>query len=292
MNPESYRMVDFLNQAVTRGTHVLHHTPEWLRLRPGLFHSVSFIFLSVLLTVSCDTQPTASDQNGTGNGNGDDDPAYSHTRNPGMSAIDFLRNDDFTEVLVEIQYMPGYRPADSGLDELQAFLQDHLDKADVIIAEPEEVPSGGQEQYSANDVRQLEEEHRRHFTEGSTLASYNLFVDGSYTDGNVLGIAYYNTSNAYFGATIHDISGSPPLNPSREKVEGTVLRHEYGHLLGLVDNGVEMQEHHQENGPHCTDEGCVMYHAVNTTDFFANMFDDSISDLDEYCLQDIHAVQE
>ncbi|MEX2657762.1 MAG: hypothetical protein WD272_09625 [Balneolales bacterium] len=207
--------------------------------------------------------------------------------------MEFLRNDDFTNLLVEVQYMPGYRPTDVALDELRKYLEKHLNKSSIIISDPEEIPPGNQEQYSASEIRAIEKQYRRHFSEESTLTSYNLFVDGEYsTQSNVIGIAYFNTSNAYFGRTIHDASESPPLSPTREKIEGTVLQHEYGHLLGLVNSGTKMQENHQENGPHCTVEECLMYYTTNTSDFFTNLFDGTIPDLDEYCIADIQAAKE
>lgn len=255
------------------------------KIIPGIIITL-FVILFVIASCDMDTTRTTDDDN--------DEPGeeFSHTRNPGTSTEAFLRDDDFTELLVEVQYMTGYRPTDEALQELRSFLEEHLHKAEIIILEPEEIEAAGQDEYTANEIRDLEAEHRQHFSEENTLASYNLIVDGEYSDANVLGIAYYNTSNAFFGRTIHDVSGSPPLNPPREKVEGTVFRHEYGHLFGLVDSGLEMQDDHQENGPHCSEEECVMYYAMTTSDFFANMFDGTIPDLDEFCRADIQAVQE
>jgi len=248
---------------------------------------LTFVF-ALALVLSCDTQPTQVEND---NGDNGEEP-FSHTLGPGSSAEDFLLDDRFSELIVEVQYMPGYRPLDSSLDELRDFLEEHLNKT-ITMLEPEEVESGGQEQYSANDIRALEEEHRQHYSEGSSLASYNLFVDGEFDQNqNVLGIAYFNTSTAYFGKKIHDVTGSPPLSPSRRQIEGTVLRHEYGHLIGLVDNGVDMQENHQENGPHCSENECIMYATVNTADFFSNLFDGSIPNLDDFCRADIEAFRE
>ncbi|MEX2601503.1 MAG: hypothetical protein WD355_07645 [Balneolaceae bacterium] len=244
--------------------------------------------LLLLFAMSCDTTSTNSDD--------PEEIHYSETENPGMSNLDFLTNETFNRLILEIDYMPGMRPTDAAIDSLEEFLAKWLQKTEIIIQVPTEIPSGGQEEYSADDIRDLEAEHRdtRTDVEEGTLTSYNIFVDGSYDSGNVLGIAYYNTSNAYFGETIHNVSGSPPLNPSREKVEATVLRHEYGHLLGLVNNGTEMQSSHQDsgNGRHCTEENCLMYYAVETTDFFANLFDGSIPELDAYCESDVRAAQD
>ena len=217
---------------------------------------------------------------------------FSHTAGPGSSASAFLTADTFSRLLVEVQYMSGYRPTDSALDQLKVFLQEHLDKTEIIVLEPVEIPSGNRDRYSANDIRQIENGHREHFSEGNTLASYNLFVDAEHTTDNVLGIAYYNTSNAYFGKRIHDVSGTPPLSPSRGSVEATVLRHEYGHLMGLVNNGTDMHEDHQENGPHCSEESCVMYFAMNRSSFFENIFDGSTPGLCAYCTADIQAAKQ
>lgn len=260
-----------------------------VRIFPSNILLVLTLFLLVLTSTQfCDTEPTRSGR--------DTDPGdsgnYSHTLNAGKSAEDFLKKKKYETVTVEIQYMPGYRPTDTAMEDLRIFLKNHLNKSDIIILDPEEIPSGGQDQYSSSDIRELEEQHRRHYTEDGSLASYNIFIDGEYSQDNVIGIAYYNTSTAYFGRTIHDISGSPPLSPAREKVESTVLRHEYGHLLGLVDSGTEMQEEHQENGSHCSEDECVMFHTVNTTDFFSNLFDGSIPDLEAFCIADIQAVPE
>ncbi|PSQ81006.1 MAG: hypothetical protein BRD41_03875 [Bacteroidetes bacterium QS_1_63_11] len=106
-----------------------------------------------------------------------------------------------------------------------------------------------------------------------------------------MGIAYYNTSMAFFGKTIDEITGG--LNqPSREKVEATVFRHEFGHNLGLVNNGIPPQQeshHDEENGAHCTNEQCVMYYAIETTDFFSNVFDGTILTFEQFCTEDMAA---
>lgn len=247
-------------------------------------HALLALFLFTFIFYSCSDQPTQVD----------DDPSadFSHTQNPGTSNEAFVTSDDFDELVVEIQYMPGVEPRQESIDNLQEFLEKHLDKASVTILTPQEIPSGDQDSYTANEVRDLEDEHRETFTEGSTLASYAIFLDGEFDNGNVLGIAYYNTSTAYFGETIDRISGGA-TQPSRVQIESTVFNHEFGHLMGLVNNGTDMQEDHHDsdNGAHCTEEECLMFHQVNTTDFFANIFDGSVPELDEFCVADIEALK-
>ncbi|SMO35159.1 peptidase [Fodinibius sediminis] len=211
---------------------------------------------------------------------------------PGASAKVFLEDSSFASLSVEIDYMPGHQPSQDALDSLKTFLQKRLHKSDITINTPTEVQSGGGGTYSANEIRSFEEKYRNNYTDSrnNTLHAYFLITDGKYQEqNNVLGIAYYNTSMAFFGSTIEEASsglGAPP----REKVEGTVFQHEFGHILGLVGNGTPTQSDHKTAGSaHCTADECLMKSTVETTDFFANLFDGSIPDLDPQCVTDLQA---
>lgn len=245
--------------------------------------SVPLLFLALLLGLSsCNdygTQP------------GEEGAQYNHQRNPGSSAEDLLRNDPYSYLEVEIDYMPDYAPDPEALDSLEAFLERRLQKTNVSILLPTEIPSGDQSTYSAEDVRNIEQEYRTHFSTdtGDTLRTYMLIVDGEYSDSNVLAIAYYNTSTAYFGATVEDVS-TGFLAPPRTMVEGTVYRHEFSHIMGLVGNGTPLQTAHQTDGSaHCTTDGCLMEPEVETTNYFENLRGGDIRELDELCLEDLRA---
>lgn len=247
--------------------------------------ALAALLIFILLFFSCSDQPTQVDENAD---------EFSNTKNPGTSNEAFITSDDYDELVVEVQFMPGAEPKVESLSNLKAYLEKHLEKTSVTILTPKEIPSGEQDAYTAGEVRDLEEEHRENYTEDSRLFSYAIFLDGEYSEGNVLGIAYYNTSTAYFGDTINEISGEGIGQPSREKIESTVFNHEFGHLMGLVNSETEAQDdshHDSENGAHCTVEECLMYYQVNTTDFFANIFDGSVPELNEFCLTDIEAVK-
>ena len=250
-----------------------------------------FLILSLItlttafLGVSCSNNSTGSD--------GDDEILYSHIENPGASAKDFLSNETFTSVEVEIDYMQGYEPNAEAIDSLQAFFEQRLNKQSVTINTPTEIPAVGQSSYTADEVRELEEEHRDEYTEGNTLKAYMIIVDGEYEQGNVLGIAYFNTSNAFFGATYDEVSGG--LNqPSRRLTESISFRHEFGHLFGLVNipaSSTEMQTNHQdtENGRHCDNDSCLMYYAMENAGVFGEFFGGGIAPLDANCIADLRA---
>ena len=223
------------------------------------------------LACSDATTPTGPDE-----GNGDPSVTFDSRATAGDSARSFLDDRRFTVLAVEVDYMEGYEPKASALDSMKVSLEKHLHKSAIEIGEPTSVPARGKNAYTVEDVVGLEEEYRDHYTraESDTIWAYFLIVDGEFSEDRVLGIAYFNTSMAFFGKTIHEISGGP-TQPTREKVEGTVFRHEFGHILGLVEAGTSMQQDHRDeaNGHHCTNEQCLMYYAIETTDYFANLFD-------------------
>lgn len=230
-------------------------------------------------------------------GPGENNPQpYSHQVNPGASANDFLADSSFTDLVIEIDYMEGYEPNSEALDSLKSFLEQRLKKTSVTINEPTVIPAEGQNSYSANEIRALEEQHRDNYTsstESNQLTAYMIIVDGEYNESNVLGIAYYNTSNAFFGGAFDEASGGIG-QASRYLVEATSYRHEFGHLFGLVNienSGTEMQQDHQdeENGHHCDNDQCLMYYAVETTDFFGQLTGEEIPSLDANCIADLQA---
>lgn len=251
------------------------------------------LLFSLMIFSSCgDTSTSVTDPGDDGD---DPDPPsrdFSHTEAPGASNEALITDQEYDQLILEIQYMPGSKPESESIENLRNFLEQHLDKASITISEPVEIPSGNRESYTPSDIRDLEQQHRQQFTEGSTLASYAIFLDGAYQNDNVLGIAYYNTSTAYFSETIQRISGGVG-QPSKQIIETIVFNHEIGHLMGLVNNGTDMQDDHHDssNGAHCTVQECLMYFSVNTSDFFANLFGGSVPVLDDFCLADIEALQ-
>lgn len=254
----------------------------------------SLLSLTVILFLflSCSDSVTDSDNDSDSDLDDDENPtfSYNHEDQPGSSAVDFLVSDDFENLTVEIDYMEGYVPTDEMINNLKSFLESRLNKSNITIMSPSSIEPGGQSSYTTNEVRDLEEEHRSKFSEENSLAVYVIILDGEYSQSNVLGIAYYNTSAALFGESIENASNGVGANP-RGLIESTVLQHEFGHLFGLVDNGVEMQQEHKDdgNGDHCNNENCLMYYTVRTTDFFASLLGGEVPELDDQCRADLAA---
>ncbi len=214
--------------------------------------------------------------------------SYSNNKGVGGSANDLLSNTKYTSVKIEIQYMTGFAPDAGAVNLLKDFLSARLNKSGGITIVQKEIPASTNAALSVQQVADLEKNNRTVFTSGKELGVYFLFTNGEYTDGKVLGVAYNNTSMCLFGKTINDNSGNVGQT-SRTKLTATVLEHEFGHIMGLVDVGTAMQTNHKDspNGAHCNNKNCLMYFSVETTDVLGFLLTGNIPTLDANCLSDL-----
>lgn len=249
----------------------------------SLFFSFIFSLLLVTLFGGWGCSKTSS---GTGLApiNSDNDRAV------GASAHDMLASTVYTSLKIEVQSMPGFQPDPSTVNNLVSFLNLVINKPGGITVVYTTAPASGGGVLSLNDIATIEKNNRTVYTTGTQLGLYFLFTDGSYTQNNVLGVAYRNTSLCIFGKTIHDNSGAIG-QASRVKLESTVMEHESGHIMGLVDLGTAMQTNHKDDahGNHCNNTSCLMYYATETTDILGFLITGSIPSLDANCRADLHA---
>ena len=150
------------------------------------------------------------------------------------------------------------------------------------------------------DLREIEEENRTEYSVETTLVAYLLFVDGDFLDDDgfrnitTLGTSLYNSSAAFFGETIQQISGPLDFDPDQWFVESLTISHQFGHLMGLVNNQTEMVDDHHDsfNEYHCANELCLMHFLTNSSQFFDTQFPDEIPGFDDFCLNDLQVLRE
>jgi hypothetical protein len=248
-----------------------------------------YLFIIAIGIIAC----TSDESDGNG-GNGNSDLSYALTT--GASANALLSDARFDEIIIEAVYAGGFKPEQSSLNNLVAFLNARLHKPNGISIIEREVPAQGLGTYSIEEVRDIEDNLRTQFSTDNTLAVFVFFAEESNESDTgsrvVLGTAYRNTSLVMFQKTIEEFSGG--LNePSRENVESTVYQHEFCHIMGLVNIGTALQSSHEDdaNNGHCDVEGCLMsaqLEAFNPLDMLS-VVGSSVAQLEAQCILDLQA---
>ena len=206
----------------------------------------------------------------------------------GQSAKDLLTASPYTTLNIQVQYMAGYSLDTAVISNVTTYLASLCNKPGGISITQTQIPATG-DTLNLYKVAVLEKQYRTAYTAGNTISLYVLVTDGYDTSLSVLGFAYRNTSICIFGKDIFANSGAVG-QVSRVSLESTVLEHELGHLMGLVNLGTPMLTPHQDvaNGNHCTNSKCLMYWAVETHGAFRTIIN-KIPVLDTNCLEDIRA---
>lgn len=231
---------------------------------------------------------------------GQDDPSLTDPddripENVVIKPNDFLSGENYDRLTVEVASVQGYEPTDEALNNLKAFLGSRLNKSGGIGLVPVSIPSPGKAVYSLDDIKKIEQDNRTLFPdpEGKKLTAWFFFADADYAenegDSKVLGIAYGPTSMVIFENTVREFSGGRG-QPSMPVLETTVAEHEFGHILGLVNNGTGMVVNHQDvtYGKHCDNQDCLMYWAAEHSGPVINFLTGgTIPLLDQNCLNDL-----
>ena len=197
-----------------------------------------------------------------------------------VSPRDYLRDLDYTLWIIEVDYAEGERPPDSALSLLRDRMQSVVRKPDGVEVRMDEVLEREETTWGTDSLRQLRRDHQDEETDGHTVVTHLSFVAGHSgeddDEGRVLGVAIDHRQVVIFSQTVKSsctVTSLPPCLYSTEEVFGAVVVHEFGHILGLVNNGIPMVSDHQDesHGAHSDNPDSVMYWAVETTDIFQSL---------------------
>jgi hypothetical protein len=203
-----------------------------------------------------------------GGGNGDPlEPTPLVVLGPGIESV-----------VVEIDYMEGAAPytgAAGPIADIWKLFSDNIERIfantgkiltyPTTLAGMEELTGLSGPTFNAQQVLDIATAHRDQLSGGTVATYYIVFLDGVYEEGglpltNVLGISLTgrNIIAVFKPVVVATGTGVVP-----RVVEQTVMVHEYGHAMGLVNNGVPLtSDHHDvDHGAHCTNTDCVMYFA-------------------------------
>ncbi|MBA2661230.1 MAG: hypothetical protein H0U74_02985 [Bradymonadaceae bacterium] len=193
----------------------------------------------------------------------------------------YIRAQPFPRLVLEIESVAGSEPYGGTEARLIGRLAQILDKPGGIEAIRDETIAsrGAHHAWSFDELDALAAQRFNLEVDSDTIKMLVMFVDGHYAEDSasskVLGIAWRQKYLVIFKQTIESSCRKGALIPSLQdkfcqEAELTIWTHEIGHLLGLVDNGLPMQNGHRdhEHGRHCTRKECVMYWAYTGNDLF------------------------
>jgi len=205
-----------------------------------------------------------------------------------------LSDAQYTSMRLDLHFEQNNAPTQEAVDSLEAFLSKRLSKPNGISVNLIEIPDQSQSSYSLDELKTIESSYRNTQSSKSEITVYLFYANGDYSansnNSQTLGIAYGSSSMVVFGKTIQENTGGL-TQPSTALVEQSVMKHEVGHILGLVNLGAPMQTNHQdvEHGKHCINEKCLMYWATETGNFISNLTGSSPPQLDANCIADLRA---
>jgi hypothetical protein len=209
-----------------------------------------------------------------------------------IKPVDFLSSSKYKSLMIDFLYDQGYPPSTETVNNIKSFLSARLNKPSGIQVILREVSGNGKTALSVAEIQAIEKKNRSYFSDGAILSAFVYLAHSDYSENagsnKVLGVHYDVTSIALFGKTLREFSGGL-TKPSYANIETTVLEHEFGHVLGLVDHGTPMSSPHIDSGhgQHCNNSGCLMYYLAETSDIVANLLGGVIPALDNNCLNDL-----
>jgi len=225
------------------------------------FYSV-MAFLLGLGAVSCDGG-TSTD--GPSNMGGSTDPLqriYAKSTSQLQLEVDYQTGaEPYTGLLVSMDTWDLFKANATALFNNQKSLS-----VPTTLAQMESLSDISGQNFTVEQILAIAKSHRNTMDTAQSASFYVLFLKGYYHDGkqertDVLGVSLGKTGViAMFKPVIDNTSFSPKI---RRFVEQSTLIHEFGHAIGLVNNGVEMVVPHQDtaNGAHDSNSKCVMYYA-------------------------------
>ncbi len=226
-------------------------------------------------------------------------------------ALTYLLASPATHLDIDIDYVTGLPPNNDALSQFS----DHLNglKQQDLLAKPNGISinlgnmlpanSDANHAYSTTEVQALFDAKQSAKSAGDNAVAYFIYLDGhsdqDTSSGQILGFAFGGDRIVMFANTIKTTcSQSGGLlggASSCALAEATVLSHEFGHLMGLVNNGIAMKNAHQDtaHGAHCNNQNCLMYWTVNNSSSLIGFLGSSqqVPAFDQACLDDLGLAQ-
>ena len=208
----------------------------------------------------------------------------------GDCRYEILQNTKYSNLHIEINYVSDYEPNSEALDLLRQRINEVTDKKSVTISQNSFGSTDSS--YSLEEIFEIEDSQRKEFKNGDEFVIHILYLNGEFEDNDkTLGLAYTGSSFVIFQEQIEDAAF---LLISAQDIEKSVLVHEYGHLLGLVNNGYNSPHDHEDpdHPNHSNNEDSVMYWAVESQDLYNQLDGEPPNSFDSDDLDDLRLMKE
>jgi hypothetical protein len=190
---------------------------------------------------------------------------------PTRPSVDRITNYD--SIVVDLVYIDGFKPTDEALD----FFKEQITSLDIatrITIRPRQVPNTFLFFPLNRSLVVLFEQQNRQLYDldlkDRQLIMFISCIPGPYIRGGLL----TNIAGIQYGAT----SISVFLNCVNPDHQGSLLLHEFGHILDLVDINQRKEDPVNPDRPsHCNNRRCVMFWQIQGPD----------AQFDEDCLRDL-----
>lgn len=218
-------------------------------------------------------------------------------------------------IVLEVDYEPGAEPYTGSnpfggdtWDLFEGNIAALFEGTGVTVTSPSTLEEMGQmadlpeSDFSVERILELDDEYRNTTPSDDTRVFHAIWLDGYFSaegerQSGVIGVSIGDTGAiAMFKPVIRSLGLTEAV---RRFGEQTTLVHEFGHATGLVNNGLDMVNAHQdeENGAHCDDDTCVMYWANEGAGDLAEFVGQYVTSgetviFDDDCLADVQGAFE
>ena len=208
----------------------------------------------------------------------------------GQCRYEILKGNNYSKLHIEVNYVTGNEPDSDALNLLKQRIQEVTDKTSISVSQSSFGSTDNS--YTLEEILEIENNERTRTKSGNTFVIHILYLNGEYEDNDqTLGLAYSGSSFALFKEKIED---SAFLLISSTDIEKSVIVHEFGHLLGLVNNGYQSPHNHEDSQHphHSNNDESVMYWAIESQDIGNQIDGEPPNNFDSDDLDDLRLMKE
>lgn len=182
-------------------------------------------------------------------------PAVVPQAGVGSANVRILQENQYTTVVIEVHFHQEVTPDAFVLNELRIFLATVSGKS--ISVQQFRLDQPVRASYALQDIKVIETTTRAIYDE-NTISLFVVFLDGASSQGNsIAGFTFGPTSVVVFkGAWL-------AINPTNARfLELAVLKHEFGHILGLCEINYKSDFDHCDGKGHSKNSASVMFEKI------------------------------